>query len=247
MLKSADIVENFVSPGCAGARALRYSDTDPERVQAMSLGLSKLILLLVVTCVAIREGHRILVELGPQTDIPEEEDPRYAGIGVGALLTLVIVGNSFPALSGVWNLWFDQAQYVWPSSDAPGRLVLFGRQFEVILIVSNLVMVVWGGARRVSVGSSRAAEEAPSSDDLLLSASFDRRSELLMRGGALLLGFAILMMAGANHGFRWFVWLVFLPLAALAVDRGADFLVRFTHWRPARQVSPPPSKPPRDF
>jgi hypothetical protein len=209
----------------------------------MSLGLSKLILLLVVTCVAIREGHRILSELGPLSDLPAEEDPRYSGIGVGALLTLVIVGNSLPALSGVWNVWFDQTQYVWPSSDAPGRLALFGRQFEVILIVSNLVMVTWGGARRISFGDARGAEEASWPDDPV-STAFDRRAELLMRAGALLLGIAILIMAGMNHGLRWFLWLVFLPLAALAVDSGADFLVRLMHTSDAagnrRTPSPPP-------
>lgn len=190
----------------------------------MSLALSKLLLLLIVTTVAIREGRRIFVRTRGTSD-PEIIEARAGVIGTASVLTLVLLMNSLTVMSGLWHMWFEELQYASTSAEEPSQLTLLGRQIEAFLIVSDLVMVIWAGARRVHL--------PPKLDDGVtirgLTASFrkwDQRGELMLRAAGFMIGILLLQLARGDYGYRWPLWALFLPFSLLALDRGADWLVR---------------------
>lgn len=203
----------------------------------MSLGFSKLILLLLIASLAIREGRRLYKDVGGSGGSSPDEDSRFAGIGIASFLTVTILLNALPVLGGIYYLWFEELQLAWPPSEAPSRWILLGRQAEVFVIVADLVLVVWGGARRVAFGRGDQEPGEGPARDFQFSVTFDRCLELVLRASTLLLGFLLLWLVGWSVGSRWLLWLVFVPLAVFALDRGADFLVRMMP-RPAPTPRP---------
>ncbi len=152
-------------------------------------------LLLVVASIATLEWTRLWRSL-PSAGLGRGQQRETLGTAAvaGSLLSLVILMDSLPSMSGAFLGWFAEIQRTY-YGELPTKWDLFRRQAEVLLIAANLVRIVWRGAAR----SAMARVAPPRPDDVSSGRDWDGRPkrEFVLRAGAFVVGMLLIPLARA--------------------------------------------------